>query len=81
MSKIIFYLIDKLLKKLMKSDKLFGGKIMVCCGDFRQTLPVLEGVNSEIAITDNSLLKSDIFTENFRRMRLSRNMRANGESY
>jgi ATP-dependent DNA helicase PIF1 len=76
MSKDIFYLIDKLLKKLMKTDQLFGGKIMICSGDFRQTLPVIEGVNSEIAITGNSLLNSPLFTENFKRMRLTRNMRA-----
>ena len=79
MSKDIFYLIDKLLKKLMKTDQLFGlfgGKIMICSGDFRQTLPVIEGVNSEIAITGNSLLNSPLFTESFKRMRLTRNMRA-----
>ena len=80
MSKDILDLINKLLRKLTDSDLLFGGKVMVLCGDFRQTLPVIEGVNSEIAITGNSLLKSALFVENFMRMQLRRNMRADGES-
>ena len=80
MSKDILDLINKLLRKLTDSDLVFGGKVMVLCGDFRQTLPVIEGVNSEIAITSNSLLKSALFVENFKRMQLRRNMRADGES-
>jgi hypothetical protein len=46
MNKDIFNLLNKLLKKLMMNDFIFGGKIMVFSGDFRQTLPVIEGVNS-----------------------------------
>ena len=80
MSKDILDLINKLMRNLSDSDLLFGGKIMVLCGDFRQTLPVIEGVNSEIAITGNSLLKSPLFIDNFKRMRLTRNMRAIRES-
>jgi nucleoside-triphosphatase THEP1 len=33
--------IDRILRKLMDNDKLFGGKVMVLCGDFRQTMPVI----------------------------------------
>ena len=76
MSKDILDQINKLMRKLTDSDLLFGGKIMVLCGDFRQTLPVIEGVNSEIVITGNSLLKSPLFIDNFKRMCLTRNMRA-----
>ena len=46
MSKDALSLIDKLLRKLMDSDIIFGGKVMVLSGDFRQTLPIIEGVNS-----------------------------------
>ena len=80
MSKDILEIINKLLKKLMNSNKIFGGKVMVLCGDFRQTLPVIEGVNSEIAITSNSLLSCPLFVDNFKKMVLRRNMRAKDES-
>ena len=47
MKKDILEAINKLLKNLMRSSTIFGGKVMVLSGDFRQTLPVIEGVNSE----------------------------------
>src|SRR4051794_35181303 len=34
--------IDRLLKTIMKNDQPFGGKLMLCGGDFCQTLPVLK---------------------------------------
>jgi ATP-dependent DNA helicase PIF1 len=46
MSKDIFHSIDRLLQKLMKNDRPFGGKIMVVSGDFRQTMPIIEGISS-----------------------------------
>ncbi len=39
-SKDAFRIADKTLKRLMKSNKLFGGKILLCGGDFRQVLPI-----------------------------------------
>jgi predicted ATPase len=33
--------IDKFLKQLMETDKIFGGKMFIICGDFRQMLPVI----------------------------------------
>ena len=32
--------IDKLLRDLMETEELFGGKVILLGGDFRQTLPV-----------------------------------------
>jgi ATP-dependent DNA helicase PIF1 len=58
MSKDIFHAIDRLLQKLMKNNKPFGGKIMVVSGDFRQTMPIIEGISSEVVIVGNSLLSS-----------------------
>ena len=79
MKKDILEAINKLLKNLMRSSTIFGGKVMVLSGDFRQTLPVIEGVNSEILTAESSLLTCDLFTKNFERRKLSINMRARAE--
>ena len=76
MNKDILTLIDILLQELMGNKKPFGGKIMVLCGDFRQTLPIIEGTNSEVLIVDNSLLNLPLFVNRFKKMKLRRNMRA-----
>ncbi|XP_060195079.1 uncharacterized protein LOC132624292 [Lycium barbarum] len=39
---------DKLLKDLMSTNVLFGGKVVVFGGDFRQTLPVIRSGKKEI---------------------------------
>ena len=54
---------------------------MVLLGDFRQTLPIIEGVNSEIMIADISLLRCDLFIKNFRRMQLRVNMRVSAPDH
>lgn len=48
--KYAFHCIDRLLRDLTgKSNRVFGGKIFVLCGDFRQTLPVVKrGSNVDI---------------------------------
>ncbi len=48
-----FEAFDRTLRELMKNKKIFGGKVMVMGGDFRQTLPVIPrqgraGVMAEI---------------------------------
>jgi ATP-dependent DNA helicase PIF1 len=58
MSKNIFNAIDRLLQKLIKNNRPFGGKIMVVSGDFRKTMPIIEGISSEVVIVGNSLLSS-----------------------
>ena len=79
MNKDIFNAINKVLMKLMNTSALFGGKVMVLSGDFRQTLPVLEGVNSEVLISESSLLTEELFLNNFKKMKLRTNMRARTE--
>ena len=37
--------VDLCLRDIMDNDKPFGGKLVVCGGDFRQTLSVVEGGN------------------------------------
>nr|XP_009796604.1 PREDICTED: ATP-dependent DNA helicase PIF4-like isoform X1 [Nicotiana sylvestris] len=67
-------LLDLLLKDLMDSTILFGGKVVVLGGDFRQTLPVVRNGKKEDFINE-SLLYSHIWEE-LERLRLFENMRA-----
>ena len=62
------------LQDIMESDLPFGGKVMVFGGDFRQVLPVVtRGTRAQI--TDATLLRSSLW-EKVRKIRLTRNMRA-----
>jgi ATP-dependent DNA helicase PIF1 len=62
--------VDRSFRYLMQNDKLFGGKVVVFCGDFRQLPPVVKHGKGEFY----SLLNRDwfvsapraIFTKNFR---------------
>ncbi|XP_016500374.2 uncharacterized protein LOC107818836 [Nicotiana tabacum] len=65
---------DFLLKGLMDANTLFGGKVVVFGGDFRQTLLVVRNGKKEDFINE-SLLYSDIWEE-LERLPLSENMRA-----
>nr|XP_016436324.1 PREDICTED: ATP-dependent DNA helicase pfh1-like [Nicotiana tabacum] len=53
---------DLLLKDLMTTNVLFGGKVVVLGGDFRQTLPVMRNGKKEDFINE-SLLYSRIWYE------------------
>ncbi|XP_070010578.1 uncharacterized protein [Nicotiana sylvestris] len=65
---------DLLLKDLMDTNILFGGKVVVFGGDFRQTLPVVRNGKKEDFIS-KSLLYSTIWDE-LEKLQLSENMRA-----
>ncbi|KAL6597005.1 hypothetical protein ACP70R_047139 [Stipagrostis hirtigluma subsp. patula] len=57
----------------------FGGKVVVFGGDFRQVLPVVtRGTRAQI--TDATLQRSYLW-ENMRKIRLSRNMRAQSDQW
>nr|XP_027082644.1 ATP-dependent DNA helicase PIF1-like [Coffea arabica] len=65
---------DEALKDIMNKDAIFGGKIIVFGGDFRQTLPVItKGCKEEIV--NASLVKSPIWPYLIK-LKLSQNMRA-----
>ncbi|XP_071918027.1 uncharacterized protein [Coffea arabica] len=65
---------DESLKDIMNKDAIFGGKIIVFGGDFRQTLPVItKGCKEEIV--NASLVKSPIWPYLIK-LKLSQNMRA-----
>ncbi|XP_019228265.1 PREDICTED: uncharacterized protein LOC109209451 [Nicotiana attenuata] len=65
---------DLLLKDLMDTNMLFGGKVVVFGGDFRQFLPVVRNGKKEDFINE-SLLYSTIWDE-LEKLQLSENMRA-----
>ncbi|KAL6896782.1 hypothetical protein ACP4OV_007354 [Aristida adscensionis] len=66
--------LDRSLQDIMDCTLPFGGKVMVFGGDFRQVLPVvIRGTKAQI--TDATLQRSYLW-ENMRKIRLSRNMRA-----
>ncbi|XP_071923013.1 uncharacterized protein [Coffea arabica] len=66
--------LDKMLQDITNNDHLFGGKIIVFGGDFRQTLPVITHGTRE-DIIDTSLVMSPLWSK-FEKIRLTINMRA-----
>ena len=68
---------DKTLRDIMNNDTIFGGKIVVLGGDFRQLLPVkVRGTRSEIV--DLSTNRSSLW-KYFSKFSLTQNMRALSE--
>ncbi|KAG2650986.1 hypothetical protein PVAP13_1NG418776 [Panicum virgatum] len=71
--------LDKSLQDIMESSLPFGGKVMLFGGDFRQILPVVtRGTRAQI--TEVTLQRSYLW-ENIRKIRLSRNMRAQSDRW
>lgn len=67
--------VDKLFQDLMKNKLPFGGKTIVLCGDFRQTLPVVpDGSAADIISVSIKRLK---VWEKFKKVFLTSNVRAN----
>ena len=67
--------IDQLLRDLMETQELFGGKVILLGGDFRQTLPVAE-LGTPARVIGLCLTSSQLFYKNFRVLKLHENMRA-----
>ncbi|KAL6873859.1 hypothetical protein ACP4OV_013941 [Aristida adscensionis] len=71
--------LDRSLQDIMDCNLPFGGKVMVFGGDFRQVLPVVtRGTRAQI--TDATLQRSYLW-ENMKKIRLSRNMRAQSDPW
>ncbi|XP_011678644.2 ATP-dependent DNA helicase PIF1-like [Strongylocentrotus purpuratus] len=66
--------INMMLQDVMDNDKLFGGKIVLLGGDFRQVLPVIPRVAPAV-LMENTIKKSNTFQE-FHNFKLTTNMRA-----
>ncbi|XP_076904045.1 uncharacterized protein LOC143559315 [Bidens hawaiensis] len=68
-----FQALNKSCKDVLKSKSLFGGKVVVFGGDFRQVLPVIQkGSRQQIV---NASLCSSYIWHHFRVLRLTRNIR------
>lgn len=71
--------LDRSLQDIMECPLPFGGKVVVFGGDFRQVLPIVtRGTRAQI--TDAALLRSHLW-ENIRKIRLTRNMRAQDDPW
>ena len=56
--------IDKVLRKLLDNDELFGGAVILLGGDFRQTLPVF-ALGTPARVIGNSLPSYSLLYRNF----------------
>ncbi|XP_027120568.1 uncharacterized protein [Coffea arabica] len=65
---------DELLRDIMESNEPFGGKVVVFGGDYRQTLPVIQGATRD-QLVGSSLVSSTLWSKMLR-LRLTENMRA-----
>ncbi|KAG5558126.1 hypothetical protein RHGRI_008145 [Rhododendron griersonianum] len=66
--------VDRMLRDITEVDLLFGGKVVVLGGDFRQVLPVIPKGTRQDCI-DASLVRSAIWA-NLKKFKLTQNMRA-----
>ncbi|CAH9123167.1 unnamed protein product [Cuscuta epithymum] len=67
--------LDTTMRDILSVDELFGGRVMVFGGDFRQTLPVVRSGTRHDFI-DACLLRSITIWPHVQRLRLVQNMRA-----
>ena len=72
----VLRIIDTLCKEVMRSEKLFGGKLILLGGDFRQTAPVIPR-GSDVAVLENCIKSSNQWIHVI--LNLSENLRMNGE--
>ena len=70
--------LDVCLRDIMNNDLPFGGKVLVLCGDFRQTLPIIPGA-SRAGIVAKCLNQHPLW-HHFEVMYLTKNMRVNAQS-
>ena len=70
--------LDVCLRDIMNTDVPFGGKVLVLCGHFRQTLPVIPGA-SRAGIVSKCLNQHPLWQQ-FEVMYLTKNMRVNAQS-
>ncbi|CAA7035449.1 unnamed protein product [Microthlaspi erraticum] len=76
MSKFCYETLDRSLHDITKKDMIFGGKVVVFGGDFRQILPVVvDGGREETVLTS---LNSSYLWKDCKVMELTKNMRLEG---
>ena len=78
LNNLLLQALDESLRDIMQTEEPFGGKVLVLCGDFRQTLPVIPGA-SRAGIIDKCLNQHPLW-RHFTVMHLTKNMRVNAKS-
>ena len=78
-SKQTIEFINDYLKSITKSEEIFGGKIVITGGDFRQILPVIPNAGKS-EIINNSIIRSELWNF-FIPFQLKINMRANDNQF
>ena len=71
-SDILFWL-DRQLKDIMNNDELFGGKVLLLCGDFKQIPPVIPKASTNVIIKA-SIKKCKLF-KYAKKLKLTKNER------
>ena len=72
-NKFIFETVDRSMQDLCGNKLLFGGKLLVCGGDFRQTAPIIKHGSIESIV--NSSLKNSFIWEKMKLFKLTKNLR------
>ena len=70
----IILAVSRMLKDLNNNDNFFGGKIVIFCGDPRQTLPVISKASRSVVV-NASLIKCLLIWDSAVKLNLSINMR------
>ena len=78
LNNVLLQAMDVCFRDIMGTDVPFGGKVLVLCGDFRQTLPVIPGA-SRAGIVAKCLNQHPLW-RHFEVMYLTKNMRVNANS-
>ncbi|XP_010468434.1 PREDICTED: ATP-dependent DNA helicase PIF2-like [Camelina sativa] len=73
MNKFCFETLDRSMRDIMKCDKIFGGKVFVLGGDFRQILPVVPEAGRVGTVLTS--INSSLLWDSCKVFRLTQNMR------
>jgi len=71
--------IERTLRDIMDNDLPFGGKLVVLCGDFRQTLPVI--INGSRPTVVGACVQSSYLWKCFEQLNLKQNHRQNNKDF
>ena len=78
LNNVLLQALDACFRDIMDTQVPFGGKVLVLCGDFRQTLPVIPGASRAGIV--NKCLNQHPLWRHFEVMYLTKNMRVNANS-
>jgi ATP-dependent DNA helicase PIF1 len=74
LEKYNFECLDRSLRDVADPDKVFGGKLVLVCGDFRQLLPIIPRGN-RARVVSSTLKRSKLWDDDVMILSLTKNMR------